>query len=123
MHVTDWVPQTLVLQSADLFVTHGGYNGIREAVRHGVPMVVVPQFGDQDHNADRIAALGLGARVPPAGTATPDDVATAVAAVLADRTVRTTVRAAHRAMLALPPIDGDWLDRHLATLHRRPLGG
>lgn len=111
VHLAEWVPQTLVLQCADLFVTHGGYNGIREAVRHGVPMVVVPQFGDQDHNADRVAALGLGARVPPAGTATPDDVAAAVAAVLADDTVRTTMRAAHRAMLALPPIDGDWLER------------
>jgi UDP:flavonoid glycosyltransferase YjiC (YdhE family) len=109
VHLTDWMPQTLLLQCADLFVTHGGYNGIREAVRHGVPMVVVPQFGDQEHNADRITALGLGARVPTAGGAAPETIAATAAEVLADGAVRAEVRRAQRAMLALPPIDEGWL--------------
>ena len=105
VHLTAWMPQTLLLQCAELFVTHGGYNGIREAVRHGVPMVVMPQFGDQDHNADRIAALGLGARVATAGEATTESLAAAATTVLADGAVRAEVRRAQRAMLALPPID------------------
>jgi hypothetical protein len=69
VHVTDSVPQPLVLEAADLFVTHGGYDGIREALRSGVPVVVHPQNQDQPHNAARVAELGLGVAVtdPDAG--------------------------------------------------------
>lgn len=98
VHVLDWVPQPLLLSCADLLVTHGGYNSIREAVRTGTPMVVLPQFGDQEANADRVDALGLGRRTAP------DAVAATCAAVLADPGVRAEVRRAQRAMLALPPV-------------------
>ncbi|MEJ2860207.1 glycosyltransferase [Actinomycetospora flava] len=98
VHVLDWVPQPLLLSCADLLVTHGGYNSIREAVRTGTPMVVLPQFGDQEANADRVGALGLGRR------SGPDDVTATCAAVLADAAVRAEVRRAQRAMLALPPV-------------------
>ncbi|WP_133825221.1 glycosyltransferase [Actinomycetospora succinea] len=98
VHVLDWVPQPLLLSCADLLVTHGGYNSIREAVRTGTPMVVLPQFGDQEANADRVGALGLGRRMGPA------DVTATCSAVLADPGVRAEVRRAQRAMLALPPV-------------------
>ncbi|MEJ8279959.1 glycosyltransferase [Pseudonocardia spirodelae] len=99
VHTAAWVPQPLLLQCADLFLTHGGYNGVREAVRHGVPLAVLPQFGDQEHNARRVAELGLGEHCPP----DPDGVAEACARLL-DGSTRTGVRAAQRAMLALPPV-------------------
>ena len=100
VHVLDWVPQPLLLSCADLLLTHGGYNSIREAVRHGTPMAVLPQFGDQEVNADRVAALGLGLRcAPDAG-----DVTAACATVLGDDGIRAEVRRAQRAMLALPPV-------------------
>ncbi|GLZ45365.1 glycosyl transferase [Actinomycetospora sp. NBRC 106375] len=100
VHVLDWVPQPLLLSCADLLLTHGGYNSIRETVRHGTPMVVLPQFGDQEGNADRVAALGLGRRcAPEAG-----DVTAACAAVLHDAGVHAEIRRAQRAMLALPPV-------------------
>ncbi|MEJ2890847.1 glycosyltransferase [Actinomycetospora aeridis] len=98
VHVLDWVPQPLLLSCADLLVTHGGYNSIREAVRTGTPMVVLPQFGDQEANADRVGELGLGRR------SGPGDVTATCAAVLADGDVRAEVRRAQRAMLALPPV-------------------
>lgn len=100
VHLLDWVPQPLLLSCADLLLTHGGYNSIREAVRHGVPMVVLPQFGDQEANADRVEALGLGRRCAP----DPAAVAAAVRSVLEDDAIRAEVRRAQRAMLALPPV-------------------
>lgn len=101
VHPVDWVPQPLLLQCADVFLCHGGYNGVREAVRAGVPMAVAPQFGDQQHAADRIEALGLGRACGDR----PEDLAAVVTALIDDRAVRTRVRRAQRAMLALPPVD------------------
>lgn len=40
------------------FVTHGGTNGLYEAVFHGVPLVGVPLFGDQPDNLARMSRLG-----------------------------------------------------------------
>ncbi|MGW7546543.1 glycosyltransferase [Streptomyces sp. NPDC054770] len=99
VHVTDSVPQPLVLEVADLFVTHGGYNGIREALRSGVPMVVHPQNQDQPHNAARVAELGLGVAVtdPDAG-----ELAKACHTVLTDSTFHDRARGARRQVLALP---------------------
>ncbi|GAA3437863.1 glycosyltransferase [Kutzneria kofuensis] len=104
VRVADWVPQPLVLRCADLFITHGGYNGIREALLAGVPMVVLPQFGDQDHNADRVVEFGLGVRLPVA-TTDPELIAAACRAVLAEPGYTARARHARRRMLALPGID------------------
>lgn len=40
------------------FVTHGGTNGLYEAVFHGVPLVGVPLFGDQPDNLARLSHRG-----------------------------------------------------------------
>ncbi|EDL37976.1 mCG17781, isoform CRA_a, partial [Mus musculus] len=40
------------------FITHGGTNGIYEAIYHGVPMVGVPMLGDQPHNIAHMEAKG-----------------------------------------------------------------
>ena len=56
-----FVPQLDVLPLCDAFVTHGGAGSVMEAIAHRVPMAVVPCFGDQMWNADRVAAAGIGA--------------------------------------------------------------
>lgn len=61
--VQPWFPQPAVLRHATAFITHGGMNSTLEGLYHGVPLVVVPQTPEQATNADRIAELGLGARV------------------------------------------------------------
>ncbi|WP_420878086.1 glycosyltransferase, partial [Streptomyces rhizosphaericus] len=53
VHITDRLPQPLLLESVDLFLTHGGFNSIRESLRTATPMAVLPQFGDQPGNAQR----------------------------------------------------------------------
>lgn len=54
------VPQLQVLDRAALFVTHGGMNSVNEAIRAGVPMLVVPQGADQPLVAGRVVELGAG---------------------------------------------------------------
>lgn len=102
VHVTDRVPQPLLLESVDLFLTHGGFNSVRESLRTATPMVVLPQFGDQFDNARRVRELGLGREVTDP---TPDGITAAVREVLADPAVGARARAARLAMLALPEID------------------
>lgn len=54
------VPQLQILDRAALFVTHGGMNSVNEAMRAGVPTLVVPQGADQPLVARRVVELGAG---------------------------------------------------------------
>ncbi|MFD1149439.1 macrolide family glycosyltransferase [Saccharothrix hoggarensis] len=65
VEVHRWVPHATVLEHAVLAVTHGGMGTVMEALRSGVPMVVVPTSALDRPTADRIVELGLGASVPP----------------------------------------------------------
>ncbi len=58
----DWLPQNDLLghRHVKLFVTHCGSGGQFEALYHGVPMLGVPVFLDQHHNARRMAYHGFG---------------------------------------------------------------
>lgn len=42
------------------FISHGGLLGTMEAVHCGVPMMVMPQFGDQHTNAKALESVGGG---------------------------------------------------------------
>lgn len=54
------VPQLLLLKKAKLFITHGGFSSVREAVFYGVPMIVFPGWHDQPGNAARVRYHELG---------------------------------------------------------------
>lgn len=54
------VPQLAVLQRARAFVTHGGMNSVSEGLFYGVPLVVVPQMGEQAIVGRQVAELGAG---------------------------------------------------------------
>ncbi|WP_240138469.1 glycosyltransferase [Streptomyces sp. MUM 178J] len=103
VHLVDSFAQPLLLQCAQLLLTHGGYNSIREAVGAGVPMAVLPVFGDQPKNAERAEELGLGARVEDVDAA---QVAKACDRVLQDPGFTARARQAQRRMLALPGVAG-----------------
>jgi len=57
-------PQLEILSKADLFITHGGLNSIKEAVYAGVPMLVYPVNPkmDQKGNSTRVVFYRLGLR-------------------------------------------------------------
>jgi zeaxanthin glucosyltransferase len=58
--VRDWFPQVSAIQRADLVLTHGGLGTIRECMRFGRPMLVLPRGRDQFENAARVQRAGLG---------------------------------------------------------------
>nr|XP_040057377.1 UDP-glucuronosyltransferase 2A1-like isoform X1 [Gasterosteus aculeatus aculeatus] len=59
--LVDWMPQNDLLghKSIKLFVSHGGTNGIYEAIYHGVPIVGIPIVFDQADNLSRLRAKGV----------------------------------------------------------------
>ncbi|KAF7491826.1 putative UDP-glucosyltransferase YojK [Sarcoptes scabiei] len=58
-----FLPQTKILPMVDMVMTHGGNNTVTEAFMLGKPMLVMPMFGDQYDNAQRIAEKGYGLRI------------------------------------------------------------
>nr|XP_020139855.1 UDP-glucuronosyltransferase 2B4-like [Microcebus murinus] len=60
-----WLPQNDLLghPKTKAFITHGGANGVYEAIYHGVPMVGIPLFADQPDNIAHMKAKGAAVRV------------------------------------------------------------
>jgi hypothetical protein len=58
--IFSWIPQNDCLghERTKLFITHGGTNGLYEALYHGVPMVGFPFFGDQFYNLRILESRG-----------------------------------------------------------------
>jgi len=65
--VKDYVPQIDVLQSAKLFITHGGMNSTHEGLYYGVPLIVIPQSADQPIIARQVVNIGAGIELQMAG--------------------------------------------------------
>ena len=64
--VVNWSPQEKVLShpSVSCFLTHCGWNSTVEAITSGVPVVTVPQWGDQVTNAKFLVDVyGVGLRL------------------------------------------------------------
>ncbi|XP_031197882.1 UDP-glucuronosyltransferase 2B17 isoform X5 [Mastomys coucha] len=55
-----WLPQNDLLghPKTKAFVTHGGANGLYEAIHHGIPMIGIPLFGEQHDNIAQMVAKG-----------------------------------------------------------------
>ncbi|WP_422768878.1 glycosyltransferase [Plantactinospora sp. WMMC1484] len=89
-----YLPQREVLERADVFVTHGGYNSVAESVRAATPMLVIPLAVDQPIQAYFVGSAGFGTALDPAAV-TERAVADAVTDLLdPDRDYRARLRAA-----------------------------
>jgi UDP:flavonoid glycosyltransferase YjiC (YdhE family) len=77
VHVEPWVDQADVFPAADVVVCHAGSGTTYGALAAGLPLVLVPIFGDQFENARRVAAAGAAITVDG-----PDAIADGIAAVL-----------------------------------------
>ncbi|CAH1389492.1 unnamed protein product [Nezara viridula] len=62
VHLEKWYPQQDVLahNNTVLFITHGGYLSLVEAVHFGVPVIGIPFFGDQGKNFLFVEEAGIG---------------------------------------------------------------
>jgi UDP:flavonoid glycosyltransferase YjiC (YdhE family) len=113
VHLVSFAQQRLLLPACDLFVTHAGFGGIREALSAGVPMVAIPLGAEQPANARRISDLGLGIGL----TLENADTATLTAAcrdVLCHPAYCRAARGFQRRVLGLPGTD--WLVADLEKL-------
>lgn len=85
-----FVPHDRVLPQVDLVVTHAGLGTLMYSAGAGVPCLCLPNGRDQDDNAARVAALGLGRVLPP--DAGPMTISEAVMSMLGDEALRTTCK-------------------------------
>ncbi len=63
--VEEFVPQMKLLERTSLFVTHGGMNSANEGLLLGIPLLVIPQRGDQFLVGQRVTELGAGLALHP----------------------------------------------------------
>jgi UDP:flavonoid glycosyltransferase YjiC (YdhE family) len=114
LRVERWVAPADVLAQADAVVSHGGFGTTLGAVAAGLPLVVVPLFGDQPDNARRVEAVGAGVVVWPHPEAARDSIRSsidpvalreAVETVLADPSYGGSARTIAAEMAELRPAD------------------
>jgi UDP:flavonoid glycosyltransferase YjiC (YdhE family) len=103
VRIERYVPQIQVLAECAMFITHGGFNSTKEALRLGIPLVVIPIGGDQPYTAERVEALGLGRAVSPEER-DPAVIRARVREVLGEPRYRTNAQRFSDEMQALPPI-------------------
>lgn len=60
IHIMDYLPYTELLKHSALFITNGGYNGVQQALSHGVPILKAGNDGDKMATGNRIAWAGCG---------------------------------------------------------------
>lgn len=60
--IKNWLPQSDILAHPNvrLFISHGGLFSTLESLDRGVPLLIVPFFGDQHRNAKRVENSGYG---------------------------------------------------------------
>ncbi|MFE9578056.1 glycosyltransferase [Nocardia sp. NPDC006044] len=78
----DFVPYSRLLPHVDVMITNGGYGGVQQVLRHGIPLIVAGDTADKPEVAARVAYTGAGINL---GGASPSP--SAVAAAF-DRIVR-----------------------------------
>jgi UDP:flavonoid glycosyltransferase YjiC (YdhE family) len=81
--ISGFVPHIQVLQRSSIVINHAGHGIVSKALRHGVPMVLLPWDRDQPGVAVRAKKLGV-AQVVPREEASPERVRAAVASAFED---------------------------------------
>ncbi|XP_074045956.1 UDP-glucuronosyltransferase 1A1-like isoform X10 [Macrotis lagotis] len=87
-----WLPQNDLLAhpKTRAFITHAGSHGIYEGLCNGVPMVMMPLFGDQMDNAKRMESRGAGVTLNVLEMTT-DDLSKALKSVINDKSYKENI--------------------------------
>jgi UDP:flavonoid glycosyltransferase YjiC (YdhE family) len=116
IRVARYVPQSALLaDGCDLVITVGGFSTVMGALRHGVPVLVLPTGADHYANAIRCQELGLGRALDrhaldPADAVKPSTLAPltveslrrTIADLLGDHATKARVAAMRTEMVSLP---------------------
>jgi UDP-glucoronosyl and UDP-glucosyl transferase len=97
--VAAYEPQSRAME-CDAAVIHAGSGTTVAALARGLPLVAVPLFADQMHNADRLVASGLAVRVDPDEVG--ERLTKAVGTVLGDPAYAANARQVAEAIAARP---------------------
>ncbi|KAF3825145.1 hypothetical protein GH733_005779 [Mirounga leonina] len=123
-----WIPQNDLLghPKTKAFVTHGGANGIYEAIHHGIPMVGIPLFADQPDNIAHMKAKGAAVSLD-FHTLSSTDLLNALRMVIDDASYKDNAMKLSRIHHDQPvkPLDRAvfWIEfvmRHKGAKHLRP---
>lgn len=101
VQVERYVPQSRVLPSCSLMISHAGSGAMLGAIKAGIPMLAVPQGADQFMNAAQLSAAGLGLRLM-ADEFDADSVRQSTRRLLSEDRFRTAVWAEQRAIRSMP---------------------
>ena len=83
----EFLPYSELMPKISAFVTNGGYGGLHEAMRHGVPIVVAGDTEDKLETSARVAWSGVGVNLRT-GHPTPEAIRAAVQEVLENEEYR-----------------------------------
>ncbi|XP_049742089.1 UDP-glucuronosyltransferase 2B4-like isoform X3 [Elephas maximus indicus] len=123
-----WIPQNDLLghPKTKAFITHGGANGIYEAIYHGVPMVGIPLFADQPDNIAHMKVKGAAVSLDM-DTMTSTDLLNALKTVIYDPSYKANAMRLSAIQHDQPvkPLDRAtfWIEfvmRHKGAKHLRP---
>lgn len=104
VHIERYIPLSVLLSRCDLVVNNGGSGTLVAALRHGLPVVIVPIGADHPANAARCVALGVGRVVEPAAL-TPETARQAIREVLGDPSYRRNAERIRDEIAALPGVE------------------
>nr|XP_026647762.1 UDP-glucuronosyltransferase 2A1 isoform X2 [Zonotrichia albicollis] len=126
--IFDWIPQNDLLGHplTKAFITHGGTNGLYEAIYHGIPMVGIPMFADQHDNLAHMVAKGAAVQVD-FNTMKTQDLVDALNTVIYNSTYKENALKLSKIQHDQPvkPLDRAvfWIEfvmRHKGAKHLRP---
>ncbi|XP_010624403.1 UDP-glucuronosyltransferase 1-2 isoform X2 [Fukomys damarensis] len=123
-----WLPQNDLLghPKTRAFITHSGSHGIYEGICNGVPMVMMPLFGDQMDNAKRMETRGAGVTLNVLEM-TSDDLGNALKKVIYEKSYKENIMRLSSLHKDRPiePLDlavfwVEFVMRHKGAPHLRP---
>ncbi|WP_050433625.1 glycosyltransferase [Chondromyces crocatus] len=91
VRITQYIPHDTAFPSARALITHGGWGTVGRALTHGLPMLVIPLFGDQILNATLVEHAKLGRHLPLA-KASPEAIRAALQELLSDEEILARAR-------------------------------
>ncbi|MDE2592904.1 MAG: glycosyltransferase family 1 protein [Burkholderiales bacterium] len=105
IHWQPYVSLQTLLPLAQGLIYHGGIGTLAEAMRAGVPQVVVPFAWDQFDNAARVKALGVGEVIPGRGVSARKLIRALRSTVMSESVQAHCQQVAHRAQQVHSPAE------------------